>query len=157
MSYKLNMLSDLALDTSKTLDERANKLLQIGLEQLDSELGIISSINNRQYTILYSNNTDIVGEIFDLGMTYCSITLNMLSKKVFSIEHFSKSKHRSHPAYEVFKLETYIGSPIMLNNTPIGTINFTKSLAREKPFCPQDRDMCKHLAVAAALLVRQLN
>lgn len=155
MIHNKQTLKDIALDNSKTLDQRANELLQIGLDHFNTELGIISKIKGSEYTVVYSNNDELIGEIFSLGNTYCSITMSLIHRKVFAVEHFSKSEHKRHPAYEAFNLETYIGSPVILSSLPVGTINFTKSSPREDTFTPQDKTLSKDLSYAASLLINQ--
>ncbi|MEM9955200.1 MAG: GAF domain-containing protein [Chloroflexota bacterium] len=138
---------------SLSWDERAEQLIKIGLTKLNLELGIISHIVGDKYTVIYSNNSDLVGKEFKLGVTYCQITMSMASSAIVAIEHFAVSEHFRHPAYEEFKLETYIGSPILLDRRRLGTINFTMSKKRLVSFTSEEKELVKKLSKAAGILV----
>lgn len=148
MIYSQNTLMEIATLTSVSIDNRIHKLLNIGLEELQMDTGIVSQIKGDQYTVLYSNQENIVGQTFKLGVTYCSITFTRIVTKVFAVEHFSNSPFYNHPAFGIFKLETYIGSPIIANGLPAGTVNFTKAEPRDCTFSAQDKQLVRDIGSA---------
>lgn len=111
-----------------TTAERIHALLQIGLEELSLETGIVSQINDDEYLVKYleTNQPDLSeGQIFNRGLTYCDMTL--AQGKTFAIHHAQASEYNRHPAYQKLKLESYIGSLIVLNGQVYGTVNFSRS------------------------------
>jgi len=89
-------------------------LLAVGLEYLELDVAIMSHVYDSTYTVEY-----FVGEglsqrqVFDLGLTYCSITTKR-QQEVVAIHHMGISEYFRHPCYEAFQLESYIGTPILL-------------------------------------------
>ena len=81
------------------------------------------------------------GDTFDLGDTYCSITLNADGPVGFT--KVSESSFATHPAYGMFSLESYIGIPIYRGGTVYGTLNFSSAKARERAFKEVDIDCLK--------------
>lgn len=148
-------LMELANDKAFTVEERAKALLDIGLNELNLELGIISKVVNNKYTVIHTNNPDLLGQEFDLGVTYCGITLSLVSNGIFAVKHFAVSDYLRHPAYKAFKLETYIGAPIILRGRPYGTLNFTKSEPNEREFTTEEKNLVKALSNAVAVLIRE--
>lgn len=141
MHYTTETIQAHASNTNYPATARINNLIKVGLAELDLELGIVSHIFHRKYVVKYSNNTDLVGEVFRLGETYCSITMRLDSARVMAIRHFAVSQYFRHPAYEHFKLETYIATPIYVHGKQYGTLNFTKPYLRNKPFGDADKQL----------------
>ncbi|MEM9952890.1 MAG: GAF domain-containing protein [Chloroflexota bacterium] len=157
---KTKHTQELVLDArnrSVSWNKRAEQLIEMGLEKLDLELGIISRINQDKYTVLYSNNQELIGKEFQLGVTYCQITMSLRHSRVLAVENFAVSDYFRHPAYKEFNLEAYIGGPIVYNERPLGTINFTKSEKRTSSFTSEEKEFTKKLAKAAAFLVMESN
>jgi|GEM_PF-3477307 len=136
--------------------QRAQQLIEHGLKELDLELGIISHVEQDKYTVLYSNNPELIGEEFQLGVTYCQITLTLTQTRVLAVENFAVSEYFRHPAYKAFKLETYIGSPITAHRKVKGTINFTKSTKRSTYFSKDEKEFVKSLGKAAEVIVNEM-
>ncbi|MDK2593847.1 hybrid sensor histidine kinase/response regulator [Pseudoalteromonas obscura] len=117
-----NIVSKQSLNT----DEKIQALLKFGLEVFDLEIAIVSEVLDSQYTILYveSENPDLAPHCqFDLTGTYCVHTLN--ADKALSFHHAGNSEISTHPCYQDFQLESYIGAPIRIADRIFGTINFS--------------------------------
>lgn len=146
MTYSRAEIMDIAKDTSQSFDETLSQLINIGLEELELQLGIISEISGDSYTVIHTNNPDLLGQEFALGVTYCSITLSLVAKRVFAVKKFSVSEYFRHPAYEAFQLESYIGAPIMVKKRQFGTINFTQPIERTQDFTSEEKQLVKNLS-----------
>lgn len=119
-----------------------NHLLFVGLSALKLDVAIFARVEGQKYTVEYCIGDQIVqGQEFDLQDTYCSITL--LSTTVFSIANASASKYVSHPCYQLSRLESYIGIPIMLNQKIYGTISFSGFSSRKYSFDYKDKFIVK--------------
>lgn len=137
---------------------RFQKLVNIGLEELGLELGIISRVVDNSYTVIYSNNKELIGQQFELGNTYCQITLEATDNRLMNViafENFGQSDYASHPAYDAFNLNTYIGSPTLVLNTSYGTLNFTKSEIRDADFTIEEKQLVEWLSTAVSYILHQ--
>ncbi|MBD1548380.1 PAS domain S-box protein [Roseibium aggregatum] len=130
-----------------TTDQKINQILKLGCEHFGLPFGIISRIIEDRYSVIYaeSPNGEIeVGASFDLGETYCAHTLK--ADKPVAIAHTKTSALAHHPCYEKFRLEAYIGAPLLVDGERYGTINFTASEPRERPFSQTEQELIRQFA-----------
>lgn len=130
----LRTFHNIVTDQALSFQEKAQSLLDFGLNVFNLDIGIISCIQNNVYTVDFvacHNNELAVGAQFPLDDTYCVHTLT--AKKALAFHHAGKSTIATHPCYQSFKLESYIGAPISINGRTIGTVNFS-STDPSKPF-----------------------
>lgn len=93
------------------------------------------------------------GQVFPLGDTYCSITLQV--DEAFSISHMEKSPHKRHLCYHIFNLESYIGAPIEIDDQLYGTLNFSSPEPYSTGFTEADLDFVRLLGEWVADMVKQ--
>jgi len=100
---------------SKDISNWMLKGLNIGMEVLNIETGIISKIDGAKYIIRQVDSTmgDIFspGDSFELCDTYCAAVAKH-DKTVTYIQVGSIPEMLLHPVYRAVQLESYIGSPI---------------------------------------------
>jgi len=121
--------------------------LALGAKYLQAEFAIVSHIEGDHYTIVAHSSppgTLQDGQTFPLGQTYCSITLN--ANDVLTIAHMQRSPYNRHPCYSAFRLESYIGAPVMVDGRPTGTVNFSSSARRERDYDATDIEFVRLLA-----------
>lgn len=127
-----------ALPTLNTVD-RFKSALELGCQYLGMDIGIISQIEGQDYRILAQRSPDNQleeGQQFELGTTYCALTLQQ--EDVLAIECMGQSRFSGHPCYALFNLESYIGVALAVNEQRYGTLNFSASTARSHPFDETD-------------------
>jgi len=134
----LRQVHNITSDVDLSHDQKIDHLLRVGLDHFGLEIAIISRITGNKYTV--ENCVDFhenleASTTFDLLGTYCIHTLT--ENKTVGFHFVSNSEIRDHPCYQNFKLESYIGTPIRLNESIYGTINFSSTLPVE-PFCKDD-------------------
>lgn len=108
-----------------SVDEQLNMLLQTGVDAFDMEIGVISHVQNKKYTILYSTIAKSVCMQYSLNKTYCQIALK--NQDILAISHASESEYANHPSLDRFGVEAYFGMPLIINGHCFGTIAFIKS------------------------------
>jgi diguanylate cyclase (GGDEF)-like protein/PAS domain S-box-containing protein len=128
-------------------EEKIGRILELGCRHFGIEFGIISNISGEHYSVEYalSPNGEIPpGASFPLGDTYCVHTL--AADGPVAITHAATSDIASHPCYEKFALETYIGAPLLVDGEKYGTINFTSPSMRQRPFTQTDQELIRQFA-----------
>lgn len=135
--YEITNSYDLGFET------QIKQLLQMGLERFNLDIGIISKIDKSQYIVKHCvvpEDVDLASGVeFDFDITYCHITCN--ANGPTAIEHVGKNDlYASHPAYDSFGLESYIGMPIKLNGKLYGTLNFSSPTPYKRKFKAVDID-----------------
>lgn len=131
----LRQLYLLAVEPGVPFDEKTRTLLALGKEALDLDIGIVSRVRGSSYECLFVDAPDwgpATGDAFDLGGTYCVVTLG--NDGVTSFYHAGQEEISEHPCYAGFGLESYIGAPVTQNGLPFGTLNFSSREPRDKPF-----------------------
>ena len=138
-------------------DECLQKLLAMGCRQFGLEIGVLSHVESyhdseavvvpsntqasslapksSRYEVIATqlpNSINAKGAIFDLKQTYCHETLK--AQQPLCITSAGSSEWRNHPCYTVFKLESYIGTPVMVTGKVYGTLSFSSFSMRQKPF-----------------------
>lgn len=119
--------------------EKIPALLRLGLDAFGLDIGILAQISGETYTIANAVSPDdslAPGSVYALGDTYCRDTLK--NNGPFSIHHASQSQWKTHPCYEAFQLEAYLGVPVTVTNHTYGTLNFSSATPRARPFSDND-------------------
>ncbi len=126
-SANLNQLHRINTANYQGIEALFDDYLKAGCNLFDLDTGIISSIDGDTYKI-QALKTDIdsleIGMTFPLKDTYCRTVIK--DKKTISYHEVGSEKSmQGHPAYENLKLESYLGTPIVVNNQIYGTLNFS--------------------------------
>ncbi|MEP5944959.1 MAG: PAS domain S-box protein, partial [Balneola sp.] len=155
---RLQLLYQITSQSKKDLNEQLDNALELTTKLLGMEIGIISSISKESETYSIRNffpedSGLSVGQTFDLGNTYCSITLE--SDDVIAINHMKESAYERHPCYNAFSLEAYIGIPIIIDGELYGTINFSSPNPKEGGFVPSDYTLIKLLSEWVAATIKR--
>lgn len=130
-------------------DNQITQLLKMGLERFNLDIGILAKIDNNLYVVkqcVVPEGVELVsGSNFDLDTTYCHITCS--ADEPTALEHIGEhDEYASHPAYEKFGLESYIGIPIKLNGQLYGTLNFSSPTPYKRNFKAVDIDALQLMA-----------
>lgn len=135
--YEITNSYDLGFET------QIEQLLKMGLERFNLDIAILSKIDNNQYVVKHCvvpKDVELTSGVeFGFDTTYCHITC--LADGPIALEHIGKhDQYASHPAYEAFGLESYIGMPIKLHGELYGTLNFSSSNPYDRKFKSVDID-----------------
>ncbi|MEM9188178.1 MAG: ATP-binding protein [Myxococcota bacterium] len=139
--------SDDASDTEPTLDSEIQDMLRNVTRHLGLEFGIVSRVEGGRYRVdhVFAADGSIPqGAEFDLGDTYCSLTL--AADDVVDFGEANGSSYGSHPCYQAFGLESYIGMPIRIRERTDGTLNFSSRRPRSGGYTETERDLVRLFA-----------
>ncbi len=143
----LRQLYKLAVEPELAFDDKVAQLLALGTEALGLELGIVSQIEGTIYECLFVHGPDwapVPGATFGVDGTYCLHTLN--NNEVTAFHHAGRQEISSHPCYQNFGLESYIGAPLRRGNEFFGTLNFSDRAPRQAPFSKKEFEFVAFLA-----------
>lgn len=150
------------LEVSKRLEEASDSQIEHALKLANSMLGtslaIISQVSGDIYTVEHfaaPPETLSRGQQFELGQTYCAITLE--AADVISIADMKSSTYSGHPCYASFGLETYVGVPVVVQGKTYGTLNFSDPAKRAQDWTENERALVRLLgALVSQMIERQL-
>lgn len=135
--YEITNSYDLGFET------QIEKILKMGLERFHLDIGILAQVEGDEYVVKHCVAPDelhiVPGAVFDFNTTYCQITCQ--TDGPTAIENIGKDdRFASHPAYQAFPLESYIGMPLRLYGQLYGTLNFSSPLPYQRRFSEVDLD-----------------
>lgn len=129
-------------------DEQVRRLLELGLQRFDLDIGILSKVEGQTYRVLHHVAPPHIaledGAEFPLGETYCSLALH--ANGPIGVERAQTSVYSEHPAYRRFRLEAYVGIPVRVRNQVFGTLNFSSPAPKSRNFSDVDFDALKLMA-----------
>jgi len=153
----LHEFYNISSSVHQDFDTRLERLLKLGCQRFDMDIGILSNINGDEYKVVEAVSPDNgleKGTIFPLGKTYCQITID--TEEPVSYTHMAESEMQMHPAYIEFKLEAYIGTRILLGDELYGTLNFSSPTPHEREFSQGEMDFLQLMGVwVSTELLRQ--
>ncbi len=122
--------------------------LELAAKFFGLEFGIVSRVEGDRYVIdhvFQSNEVGlVVGQEFELGLTYCAITLE--ASDVVSIAEMKSSMYSGHPCYDSFQLESYLGVPLHVDGEVYGTLNFSSTDPMQREWTETDRQLVRVVA-----------
>lgn len=144
---------DLFLSKKNThMDKFLKEQLEKGRHFFDFEAAIISNIVDSKYLIV-AGLTELpffkVGDEFVLEETYCYDVVKTKSPVYYNMVG-RMGKMKNHPVYLNLRLESYIGTPIIINEKIWGTLNFSSLKARRKRYEKEDIDFIVKMAEKVA-------
>ena len=144
----LRALSEIAALPQGDIDRQLSQALTLGAGHLGLPFGILAQIEGDRYTVLHHTAPPDAGladgQVFALGNTYCSITLQ--AQDVVAIPQVGRSDYAGHPCYAAFRLEAYLAMAVRVGGRPFGTVSFSSPTAHPRPFDEGDREFIRLLA-----------
>jgi diguanylate cyclase (GGDEF)-like protein len=128
-----------------SFSQQIDSILREGCKLFDQDIGIVSEIIGSKYIVknVYAADQSIErGQTFELEETFCSIAME--SKGPLSIADASNSRWTCHPCTKS-GLNSYIGVPIMVDDRPFGTLNFSSFQPKPSPFSDIDIEFVQTL------------
>ena len=125
-------------------DDKVRALLETGCGQFRLPVGILAHIEGERYEVIQAISPDAsieAGAVFELGNTYCRETLQ--AEGPVGFEHAAASEWKNHPCYREYRLETYLGIPVVAGGRVYGTLNFSSQDPRPERFTPTDIEILR--------------
>ena len=150
----LRALQRVVADADGSVDDRVTRLLRVGCETLGVEVGLVSRVDGREYTVEAAHAPDVAvaaGDSFDLRETFCAALFDddegdPFAADVVSFPDATEAGYDDHPAFREQSLRAYAGVPLRVDGEPYGTVNFTARSPREEPFDETDHTFLGLLA-----------
>lgn len=140
-------LYTITADQQLTFAQKVQALLALGCQRFGLDIGILAQVEGEQYQVVeaYAPHANIVnGTIFTLQQTYCRETLQADGPLCFA--HAGDSPWATHPCYQAFRLEAYLGTAVTISHQIYGTLSFSSPNARPTPFRASDQEFLSLMA-----------
>ncbi len=140
-------LYEVAAARSLNFEQRIQRLLAMGCRTFDLDFGILARIESASYEIIMArspNNSLASGDTFDLKQTFCSEILN--TDEPLTVDRDNISFWQNHPAYSKLRIQSYIGTRVLIAGKLYCTLCFWSRSRRYKPFKSSDKELLKLMA-----------
>lgn len=140
-------LNEIAIDESLSLDEKINRVLQLGRDRLNVANGVLSYTRDGEYEIIASVSADgsyTAGSTHDLSSTFCRHTVN--DREALAIHHMEDSAYSDDVSHEEAGLQCYIGAPIIVDGEIYGTLCYSGEEPRTVEFTEQEKQFVNLLS-----------
>ena len=126
-------------DEERSFAATVESVLELGVDYLDVDIGVFASVDANTYAVeaaVPDNGPITAGDSFDLEETYCSSVVASGEPVTFTSGPEGETVDTA--AYGTDGLQTYLGVPVVVDNTPYGTLCFTAQDSRSKAFTDGD-------------------
>jgi signal transduction histidine kinase len=143
---RITQLYEAASLPGLTIDEQLKEMLRLGCRLLNMEIGKLCSIDEaseRVRTVSIVAPRGIVEEFskeVPLQNTFCVVAYGR--HEPLSLHNIPESEYHSYPAYHATGLNACIGTPIWVNGSKYGTVQFSSKQSRS-PFTASDANLVK--------------
>ena len=143
--HLLNSLYLLSADATTSLSNKINYILNEGLNYLDLDCGIICSMDNESYSVLYSQCPDeyLINNktIFESKDSLCSYTTK--KNEILALYDVSKTNYNNMGSQIEFGINSYIGMPLYVHGKVFGTVSFFANNSKLKPFEEREKSFVR--------------
>jgi len=134
-----------------------DELLKVGVDYLGVDIGTASSIQNEVYTIEWVQTAKLdfsAGKQLPLATTYCSVVLEA-NHLIYTNDASKDSRFKEHASYQTYGLETYIGTPLIINDQVWGILGFSRKSKRAEPFTELEIEMVRMMGTALETVIAE--
>ena len=157
----LRGLHNIISDSEKTINEKIEMILHLGCDKFNLPIGILSKIEGDEYAIIQivadkeQKKTILEQQPCLLDHTYCHDVI--ITDDPVYIKNVSSTKEHSHPCYIKWKLKSYIGAKVLVDNQLYGTINFSSPDLAKTDITNTDLEILKLIAQWVGYMLQQEN
>lgn len=144
-------------DYGQGFERQIRRTLELGCDHFGLEIGMLTRITGKRVEILHvvapPDAMVRKHDVFELEETLCSLVLE--ENRPVGLDHLSKGALGRHPARRVYGSEAYLGAPVLVEGELFGTICFTSSFPRGRPFRDVDFDTIKLMSSWVAVEIQR--
>ena len=133
-------LHAVATDRSLSLEGKVDRLLDVGRERLDLDLGFLTDIEDETSTVVAVSGDDegvAPGVTMPLSETYCERTVE--TDGLLCIHDVTETIDANDPARQASGLRCYLGGTVVVDEERYGTLCFASDGPRQRRFSRQER------------------
>jgi two-component system sensor histidine kinase/response regulator len=147
-SASLKQLHRLTMKDFTSVAELFAEYLQAGVAILNFAAGAIGQVCDQTYTLIavQGDIADLTPNVsIDLAKTYCGRVVAQHQTVAFN--HVAEiDGMQDHPCYQRLKLESYIGTPIVVDGNLYGTLSFFATEVRRQGFKSHEKEIIELMA-----------
>lgn len=135
---RLKQLNLIAAGGLNGFEWQINETLRCVAEMFNCETGLVSILEGSLLTVEHSYNGPSISSQLRRDKLFCELTLE--SARSLAIADAANSEYSKHPAYTEYNCRSYIGCPLYVTGSLMGTVSFFSKQALQEPFSEVDLD-----------------
>lgn len=142
----LELLYEFMTDRSLSLEEKTERLLEVGCERLGLDIGFLANIEAETHTVVTvsGDSPKIESDTSrPLSQTYCRRTI--AADGPLGIYDATATGNETDPAYQASGLHCYLGGKLLVDGELYGTLCFVGEQPRSEPFSESERQFVELL------------
>ncbi len=142
----LRQLNELTIRAGE-FDTTLERVLALGCDHLAVGTAIFSRIDGGDYYIeatVDETGTYETGSVHDLEEMICHVAIDGEVTEPLAFADIADTEYRDHPGAEA--VSACLATPVIVDGDIYGTINFSSTGTRSKPFRSADEEFVKHIA-----------
>ncbi|MBX2863884.1 MAG: response regulator [Leptolyngbyaceae cyanobacterium MAG.088] len=142
----IRALHEVTASRHLSFEDSIQELLAMGRQQFNLEIGTLAKIDGEQYEVIasqLSNEVTTQGTLYQLKQQLCAEVIKL--NRALYITKIEGTRWSSHPCYQAFRYEAYIGAPVIVNGNVYGTLSFTSRQSVET-FKAVDKELLRLMA-----------
>ena len=148
---RLRILCDLMSQIKVSLPEKIMLMLREACLNLKLQVGVVAEIKDGTYKIMYSWSNPgcdagfppekiLPGTLYDLNDTYCK---HIPHDDTLLLSHAGQTEWKDYDVYHQYKLETYLGVCLKIEDDFWGALCFFDLDPQDKPYTNPDSDFLR--------------
>ncbi|WPP52925.1 PAS domain S-box protein [Catalinimonas niigatensis] len=142
----LKTLNMIASHSELDFDAQIDKALLEVANYLAMPVGMISMIDGELCHVKHFVKTepyfpDLAHKYMPLDYTFCRQAYHQ--QDIIAVTHAGVSEHAALPAYQNFKMESFIGAPIRMEDRVYGVVSFYAPKPRVHPFTEEEKEFIR--------------
>lgn len=141
---RLRLLHQATSNPTQGLNEKVDRVLNLGNLQLGMKLAMVSQIKGDTLTVFRKKSNGIemqLGKQTQLNHSFDSITMQV--GNLIGIQNVKHSVYDEHPAHLATKFEAYLAVPLHIGGEIFGILSFSSDEARLRDFRVTDYDFAR--------------
>ncbi len=145
--HTLRQLHKISSSTDLCSSEKINELLALGVEVFDQPIAVLSRIDGDSYLVKEAISPSLLirkGTKLDTSETYCNKAFE--SAEPVAFETTVNSHWAAHPCCTVHNINSYLGTRLIIEGKPYGTLSFSNTSHIKRQFSRQDKELLALMA-----------
>ncbi|MBA3581070.1 MAG: PAS domain-containing protein [Gammaproteobacteria bacterium] len=136
-------LYEVTTDPNFTTDEKIQKIIEQACLFMNTPIAVVGKVTGTIYEVVYALTEDGVkiGDRRNLEDTYNYNTLKDNDIKMY--HNVAETEIADKPCYKKFPFNTYLASPLIVNEKRYGTLGFFDVKARNRPFNAEEKNFVR--------------
>jgi len=140
--HTLRKLHEISSSADLSSSEKINRLLELGNHVFGQSIAVLSKIDDKNYVVKEAKSPSLLirkGIKLNAAETFCAQAIQ--SEEPIAFETTIGTPWASHPCSTVHNINSYLGTRLIIEGKPFGTLSFSNTEHLKRKFTSQDKEL----------------